>query len=78
MDLHPALQGMGGGHTCEVYKDVHYQATTSGQATGSKLALSDSVLISTLKGETEVQRGGPLSVPEEKEAGLGGPPSGSC
>lgn len=46
--------------------------TTSGQATSSKLALSDSVLISTLKGETEVQKGGSLSAFEEKEAG-GGP-----
>lgn len=41
--------------------------TTSGQATSSKLALSDSVLISMLKGETEVQRGGSLSAFEKRQ-----------
>ena len=55
-DLSPALPCMVG-HSCQVYKDAHYQVTTDSQATGSKLTLSDLVLISTLTGETEVQRG---------------------
>lgn len=53
------------GHSREVDIDVRYQMTTSSQATGSKLAVFDSVLISMLKRKTVVQRSVPLSAFEE-------------
>lgn len=69
--LPPALHSRVG-HSCQVYKDVHYQVITDGQATDFRLTLFDLVLIFTQRGN-RFRGVGPCQLLRRKRQGWGGP-----